>query len=399
MKKGAILGIVAAFIVIAMLIFIPVIVGSNKAPVETVSTSVSDTADNSDLAPSPGGETYVWDQTEQEKTEQLSETETEAETPLEGETTAEPETDPQETATEPETDAEETTTAVTTKRPDVTTEPETDPEETTTATTTKRPDVTTEPETDPEETTTATTTKRPETTEEPETEEEEVTTSARTTSKVEPLDPEKKYVAFTFDDGPHPENSKKITDKLLEYGGKGTFFVVGNLIYGDREKGMQYAYEHGMEIAIHCWSHEWYYTKNPEKYHDEVYKAADAIKNSIGVWPTLMRPPGGNITESQYKSSEFPVIIWDVDSNDWRYKSNKDKTQRENIDIIVKNIMDEVKPGSIILMHEIYENSYLAFCEAIEKLADQGYEFVTVSELLQNPETGYKYYSATYKKG
>ncbi|MBQ7699549.1 MAG: polysaccharide deacetylase family protein [Clostridia bacterium] len=397
MKKGAIFGIVAAFIVIAMLIFIPVMVNNSKVPADAVSTSVSDSAENSDLAPSPGGETYVWDQTEteEEKTDQPSEdttgteeSESEADTPIEDETTKEPETDAEET----------TSAATTTKRPD-TSEPETDPDETTSAaTTTKRPE-TEEPETDEEETTTAVTTKRPETTEEPETEEEEVTTSARTTSKVEPLDPEKKYVAFTFDDGPHPENSKKITDKLLEYGGKGTFFVVGNLIYGDREKGMQYAYEHGMEIAIHCWSHEWYYTKNPEKYHDEVYKAADAIKNSIGIWPTLMRPPGGNITESQYKSSEFPVIIWDVDSNDWRYKSNKEKSQRENIDIIVNNIMSEVKPGSIILMHEIYENSYLAFCEAIEKLADQGYEFVTVSELLQNPETGYKYYSATYKKG
>ena len=60
--------------------------------------------------------------------------------------------------------------------------------------------------------------------------------------------------------------------------------------------------------------------------------------------------------------------------------------------------MEDVKPGSIILMHEIYENSYLAFCEIIERLADQGYEFVTVSELLQNPELGYKYYSANKKK-
>lgn len=374
MKKGAVLGITAAFIAVAMIIFIPVIAGSSKGPADTGSVT---TGESTVTLPSDGTGTQSSGDTEllTDSSETVHVTETDPGT--QDQTTA---TDPA-TATDPETTVEEVTT----------TEEETTTEEVTTT----EEETTTEAETTTEEVTTTV----PVTTEE----EEPVTTAAQTTkattTKPKPLDPEKKYVAFTFDDGPHPENSKKITDKLLEYNGKGTFFVVGNLIYGDREKGMKYAYEHGMEIAIHCWSHEHYYTKEPKYYHDEVYKAADAIKESIGIWPTIMRPPGGNITDEQYKSSEFAVIIWDVDSNDWRYKSNKDRSQRENIDIIVNNIMSEVKPGSIILMHEIYENSYLAFCEVIEKLADQGYEFVTVSELLQNPETGYKYYSANYKKG
>lgn len=369
MKKGAILGIVAAFVIIAMLIFIPVIVENAKAPAETASTDVFESGDPaaekteaSDTDPDILTDTQTEEETDEQTTDTAAGSETETETDTE-------ETESEQSGTTEEESKE--------KEPETTAEPET----TTAKETEKEPETTTEKETEKEPETTA---------QEP---------LPITTAEVKPLDPEKKYVAFTFDDGPHPENSQKITDKLLEYGGKGTFFVVGNLIYGDREKGMKYAYEHGMEIALHCWSHDWYYTKNPEKYHDEVYRGADAIKNSIGVWPTLMRPPGGNITEEQYKSSEFAVIIWDVDSNDWRYKSNKERSQRENIDIIVNNIMSEVKPGSIILMHEIYENSYLAFCEAIDKLAAQGYEFVTVSELLQNPATGYKYYSANYKKG
>ncbi|MBR6921822.1 MAG: polysaccharide deacetylase family protein, partial [Clostridia bacterium] len=210
------------------------------------------------------------------------------------------------------------------------------------------------------------------------------------------------------DDGPDAKRSKLITDKMLEYGGKCTFFVIGNCIYGDREKGMQYAYEHGMEIGLHCWSHEHYYTKEPEYYHDEVYKCADAIKESIGVYPALMRPPGGNITEAQYKSSEFPVIIWSIDTNDWRYKrhdSDSASDIQKSVNTIVNNALYDsngkfnVKNGDIILMHEIYENSYDAFCIIIEELHNRGFEFVTVSELLQNPEPGYKYYSATYKKG
>ncbi len=368
MKKGAIFGIIAAFIIIAMLIFLPVIINNSKAPAETVSTDVTESEGESTAA----------------ETTEKTETETDAVT--DG-TTAE---EPSDTVTETETETEEESVSET--------EEETTEAEATTEAdaATAKEETETETEKEPE------TTKAEETTKEEETTKQEETTSAPlpvTTAEVKPLDPEKKYVAFTFDDGPHKDNSKRITDKLLEYGGKGTFFVVGNLISGKAEEGMKYAYEHGMEIGLHCWSHDWYYTKNPEKYHDEVYKGAQAIYDSIGVWPTLMRPPGGNITEEQYKSSEFAVIIWDVDSNDWRYKYNTERTQRENIDIIVNNIMSEVKPGSIILMHEIYENSYLAFCEVIEKLSAQGYEFVTVSELLQNPETGYKYYSATYKKG
>ena len=165
---------------------------------------------------------------------------------------------------------------------------------------------------------------------------------------------------------------------------------------------MQYAYDHGMEIAIHCWTHDHYYTKEPEYFHEEVYKTADKIKESIGEWPTIMRPPGGNITDSQVKESEFAVIIWSVDTNDWRYKKTDKSVKEENVKTIVNNALYDskgnfnVKNGDIILMHEIYENSYDAFCIIIEELHKRGFEFVTVSELLQNPQTGYKYYS-TYK--
>ncbi|MBR4256486.1 MAG: polysaccharide deacetylase family protein, partial [Clostridia bacterium] len=163
-------------------------------------------------------------------------------------------------------------------------------------------------------------------------------------------------------------------------------------------------------IGLHCWSHDYYYTKNPEKYEEEVYQGAEAIKKSIGVWPTLMRPPGGNITEEQYKSCEFPVIIWSIDTEDWKHKKNTDENPKsENIQTIVRNALYggkeateanfKVKNGDIILMHEIYENSYDAFCIIIEELHNRGFEFVTVSELLQNPAPGCKYYSATYKKG
>lgn len=234
---------------------------------------------------------------------------------------------------------------------------------------------------------------------------DETTKHERQTKEVEPLDPEKKYVAFTFDDGPHPTLTKKFTDKLLEYNAKATFFVVGDRIHGDMQTGMVYAHDHGMEIAIHCWTHDHYYNKEPEYYHSEVYNTANKLKEVLGEWPAIMRPPGGSITDSQVAESEFAVIIWSVDTNDWRYKKNtSDNPKEKNIQTIVNNgLYDEngkfkVKNGDIILMHEIYENSYDAFCIIIEELHQRGFEFVTVSELLQNPELGYKYYSATRRK-
>ncbi|MBO4423320.1 MAG: polysaccharide deacetylase family protein [Clostridia bacterium] len=384
---GAVVGIVAAFLAISLIMFIPLILNSRNA--SALSTDTGTTTAGKDV---PSDDTTGPVSTGAPETTAGPDTEGDSSVTVYVTDTG-PESAGEATGTAPDTTKEITDTASAETEPDTTAAPDTTvaPETTTVPETTKAPETTA-----PETTKAQETTKEPETTKAPET--TEPVTLPITTAEVKPLDPEKKYVAFTFDDGPDATRSKLITDKMLEYGGKCTFFVVGNLIYGDREKGMQYAYEHGMEIGLHCWSHEWYYTKNPEKYHDEVYKGAEAIKKSIGEWPTIMRPPGGNITESQYKSSEFAVIIWDVDSNDWRYKKNGDRTQRENIDIIVDNIMKDVKPGSIILMHEIYENSYLAFCEAIEKLAAQGYEFVTVSELLQNPSTGYKYYSANSKR-
>ncbi|MBQ3869289.1 MAG: polysaccharide deacetylase family protein [Clostridia bacterium] len=225
------------------------------------------------------------------------------------------------------------------------------------------------------------------------------------TVDVAPLDPDKKYVAITLDDGPHPTLTKKFTDKILEYNGKVTYFVVGDRIKGDMQEGIVYAHDHGMQVAIHCWTHDHYYNKEPKYYHEEVYNTANKLNELFGEWPTIMRPPGGSITESQLKESEFAVIIWSIDTEDWKHKKNTDENPKsKNIETIVNNCLYDskgrfnVENGDIILMHEIYENSYDAFCIIVEELHKRGFEFVTVSELLQNPELGYKYYSANKRK-
>jgi len=203
-----------------------------------------------------------------------------------------------------------------------------------------------------------------------------------------------KQIAFTFDDGPHNTLTRMFVDKLKEYGGVATFFEVGNRMKGDAAEGVRYAAESGCEIAIHGYTHEYNYkTCSEENYQKELEKTRQAIVEVTGTEPTLMRPIGGNISKERVAASVYPVIIWNVDSNDWRYKSKTNASA--NVKTIVNNVLDSTGPGAIILMHEIYQNSFDAFSIIIDELARQGYRFVTVSQLLAGQlEPGKLYYSA-----
>ena len=148
-----------------------------------------------------------------------------------------------------------------------------------------------------------------------------------------------KYIAFTFDDGPHYDLTYKFANKLAEYGGVGTFFVVGNRIHGEQERAMKYAYDLGNEIGVHGYTHEYYYDSCSEsRFKSELSKTANRIKEVTGEYPLTMRPIGGGITSSRVKSSGFVVVNWNVDSNDWRYAAGgSSKTQ--NVNAIYNNVI------------------------------------------------------------
>lgn len=204
-----------------------------------------------------------------------------------------------------------------------------------------------------------------------------------------------KRVAFTFDDGPHNDLTRKFVDKLASYGGKATWFVVGNRIDAETGADLKYAADMGMEIGIHAWTHEYYFDRNPDKLDEELDKTAAKIKEVTGKEPTLFRPPGGNFTDKQVAAARYPIILWSVDTEDWKNKgSGTEEVRSTNIQKTVDKIMRETKDGSIVLMHEIYYNSYDAFCLAIDRLSKEGYVFVTVSELIGDElRPGHRYTS------
>ena len=202
-----------------------------------------------------------------------------------------------------------------------------------------------------------------------------------------------KRVALTFDDGPHVERTPKIVDELAKYGYNATFFVVGNRVDGTEYNGgaaMKYAVSKGNEIGIHAYTHDLYFdTCTSAEYKSEISKTESAIKSVVsGYKVKLMRPVGGRITDAQVSASKYSVIMWGVDSEDWKYRSDDN-----GVDTIVNNVMSQVKDGSIILMHDIYENTYLATVKLLKRLHDEGYEVVTVSELIGNDiQAGTKYF-------
>ena len=194
-------------------------------------------------------------------------------------------------------------------------------------------------------------------------------------------------VALTYDDGPSSITTKPIVDELNKYGYHATFFVVGNRVdYTPGEdngsEAMVYAVENGNEIGIHGYTHQANYAScSDETYEYEIYQTLQAIQTKIpGYEVRMMRPVGGSISTTRVAESEFAVINWSVDTLDWEYR--RPAGDAESIETIVNNALANIEDGDIILMHDIYNNTYEATVIILQRLNEMGFNVVTVSELL-----------------
>lgn len=191
-----------------------------------------------------------------------------------------------------------------------------------------------------------------------------------------------KAIALTFDDGPDTGNSKattKILDTLEANGAKATFFVVGQALkewFPDTGKAaLQRAVEMGCEIGTHTYSHKNLNKSDSQVIAEEVSKGCQVIEEATGQEVTLMRPPYGNAKDSVVEQVDLPLIQWDVDPEDWK--------DGQTPEAVVDNIMQNVKPGSIVLMHDTYGSTAKAVEMVVPKLLEEGYQLVTVSELFE----------------
>ncbi len=189
---------------------------------------------------------------------------------------------------------------------------------------------------------------------------------------------EKKQIALTFDDGPHPALTPRILEILAKYNVPATFFMVGQNVL-NYPNAARAVIDAGHEVGNHTFTHPHIANLNEKAIFEEIGKCEDALEELCEYRPHLLRTPQGALTQSLERcllDDDYILVLWSLDTRDWENKSTAS---------IVKTVLEGVQSGDIILMHDfIGHNSKTP--EALEKiipiLLSRGYEFVTVSALL-----------------
>ncbi len=209
------------------------------------------------------------------------------------------------------------------------------------------------------------------------------------TKSVYGIDPTKKIVALTYDDGPHSSVTNRILKTLDKHNSRATFFVVGNRV-NSYKAPLKKAVNMGCEIGNHSYSHTTLTKVSADTIKSQINKTNSAVKNIAGVTPKIVRTPGGSVNSKVKANVKYPIISWSVDTLDW---------QSRNSASVVKEIKANVKDGSIVLMHDLYGSTADATEVIVPWLIDNGYEIVTVSELMQlkgvKMKAGTVYHSAS----
>ena len=207
------------------------------------------------------------------------------------------------------------------------------------------------------------------------------------------LPTEKKLVALTFDDGPYTKVTNRILDVLEANGARATFFVVGERLdtYSDtlkREASL------GNQIGNHTYGHPNLNKLSAKEIKEQISKTNKKLKRYITTGEVVMlRPPYGNANETVRAAVTVPMINWSLDSRDW---------ESRNAEKIIKTVLDSVKDGDVVLMHDLYESTAEAVEYLVPELIQRGFELVTVEEMFAAKKVelkgGVVYHSADSKK-
>lgn len=194
------------------------------------------------------------------------------------------------------------------------------------------------------------------------------------------IDPYQKALALTFDDGP-TKYTTQIVKILKKYDANATFFILGNKveIYYDTLKEVL---ENGNEIGNHSYNHKWLTKLTDQEILYQIEETQKIIKEKLNYTPKVLRPTYGAVNNHLRNLSPLEVIMWDVDPHDWHAKNSK---------YIANNIISNVKDGDIIILHDASAKTVESLKLFIPWLKEQGYQFVTVSELKEIKDYRKKY--------
>lgn len=188
------------------------------------------------------------------------------------------------------------------------------------------------------------------------------------------VDPNRPMVALTFDDGPSSAVTGRILNSLEANGGRATFFMVGNRVPGTQAV-VQRMVSMECEVANHTYEHKYLTKIGDGGIRSQVGLTNQKIAEACGVTPTLVRPPGGYYNQASLNtlgSMGMAAVMWDIDTLDWKTR---------NAQNTINVVLNQVKDGDIVLMHDIYSTSADAAEVIIPELVKRGYQLVTVSEL------------------
>jgi len=184
------------------------------------------------------------------------------------------------------------------------------------------------------------------------------------------IDGTKPMVALTYDDGPS-QYTDAILDVYEQYGARCTFFIVGDRINWNEDVVRREA-ELGMEQASHTYGHDRLTSLDANGIVETLKKTDDELIRVTGKPATCLRPPEGRFNDVVQANCGFPLILWSIDSQDWKSR---------NADSVCGRIIGKVQDGDIVLMHDLYQSTADATVRIVPALIDAGFQLVTVEEM------------------
>ena len=181
-----------------------------------------------------------------------------------------------------------------------------------------------------------------------------------------------KYVALTFDDGPSGKYTRQLLDGLYDRGVQATFLLCGYRMkeYPDIT---QRIFDEGHEIGLHGYSHKTMKTMSRRDIAQELMDSEALLPQ--GCTPAFLRPPGGCCSDAVLqvaKARNLGILSWSVDPRDWA---------TDDTAAIETAVLKKIKDGDIVLLHDMTTSSVKAALDIVDSLLEEGFEFVTVSEL------------------
>lgn len=179
-------------------------------------------------------------------------------------------------------------------------------------------------------------------------------------------------VALTFDDGPSTDTARLVA-VLRAAGVPATFFALGRQVR-EHPATAQGVAAH-TEVGSHGWEHESLVDLTPDQVGSDIHRTDNEISGTIGRRPTLFRPPYGAVDAASteiLRRAGLPIVLWSVDPQDWKVRDAA---------VVHQRLMQEVRPGSVVLLHDIHSSTVDAVPRIVADLRAQGYVLVTVSQM------------------